>query len=902
MSQAILERRLRPIYDALDNLNTKKALQEADKVLKKHPDTAAARVLKAFCFIRNEKLSEAIEILDSIDVPGAKHDANTILALVSCYKEAVIPERITRLYERVCEVEPNEANYTQLFMSHVRTREFKKQQLIGMKLFKEFEHTPYYYWGVMAVIMQAIENEQLGKKMLYPLAEKMFDTQIKKTGYTKGSGAELELEILILEGLEKYENVIELLKKPLDNRTPVIFINQKRADCYVKLEKFEDLRILSEKMLEEFSDDWIMWKHRIEATIGLIKQGNDHKKNLLGTSRLEIIKKFNDFENKTIDLSVLGKPEDLIFDFIQKFYTRPTCFNDVQIYFPILSSSSKSSLIKSLDGWIKEISENDEEEGKETKVWAIIVYERIRRVFGEWEKLSKLEQRQLLQQFIAQIIQPSISELAQGALSNLASSGLWDSWRKEDNIEQFYEMILLLEYVAQHNESDPVCKLELIRAYAHMGNTVRVTALTKSLDIKSVQNDTLGYLSFPIFEVAGRFNLAIIVNTQLSVIYDQAEKEITESNIAAYKNGKFEQVPRLYALSERMSKSSQAVGCDVLNRYLSSLFVLDDLDGIITTCYGDEEPINWSEYVDNRDLNVIPTTENENYQTILDDMKSRTFKEYIDVIRLRHSICRAVSSVGRITRSDVPKEQSRKQLIDEIDAFSKHLEQCQKDYQSFDVASRLPQSPAPLFFAQWIHSACFKSIQRFFEASKKIVEQLDAGNQIENIESLLGSEKDLEIELNVLIDSIPSPDRKPSSTYFWLREPICASSRILQTLAITKIQLRIISRLFGSEKKVEQVPTKSKKNVQIPVKTNPNIEFINKLLEQIKKSANLLSEKLGKLIGAAGEEDLLPNKVAEDLGTTRLVLETVRPTVDSRIRRSYVMALEDQQTTIQSRF
>lgn len=36
------------------------------------------------------------------------------------------------------------------------------------------------------------------------------------------------------------------------------------------------------------------------------------------------------------------------------------------------------------------------------------------------------------------------------------------------------------------------------------GNLLRITALTKLLDIKSMQKEALGYLTFPLFEMSGR--------------------------------------------------------------------------------------------------------------------------------------------------------------------------------------------------------------------------------------------------------------------------------------------------------------------------------------------------------------------------------------------------------------
>ena len=63
---SVSERRLRPIYDWLDNGNNKKALQEADKVLKKQPDFQCCKVLKCLALIRLGKEGEAEGILNKV--------------------------------------------------------------------------------------------------------------------------------------------------------------------------------------------------------------------------------------------------------------------------------------------------------------------------------------------------------------------------------------------------------------------------------------------------------------------------------------------------------------------------------------------------------------------------------------------------------------------------------------------------------------------------------------------------------------------------------------------------------------------------------------------------------------------------------------------------------------------
>ncbi|VDN05538.1 unnamed protein product [Thelazia callipaeda] len=173
--QIVLERRLKPIYDAIDAGNNKKAMQEADKVLKKHPNTHCAKALKALSLIRAERLNEAWPLIEETESMKDDFDENTLQALCHCFKEAYTPERISLLYEKICTRYPkNEQYLTHLFMSYVRVRNYKQQQKTALALYKEFQRNPYFFWNIMSIVMQAISgDEQLAQTMLYPLAEKL---------------------------------------------------------------------------------------------------------------------------------------------------------------------------------------------------------------------------------------------------------------------------------------------------------------------------------------------------------------------------------------------------------------------------------------------------------------------------------------------------------------------------------------------------------------------------------------------------------------------------------------------------------------------------------------------------------------------------------------------------------
>ncbi|CAI2347766.1 unnamed protein product [Caenorhabditis sp. 36 PRJEB53466] len=585
---SVLERRLRPIYDALDSGNYKKSMQECEKVLKKHPTTTAAKVLKALTLIRLERASEAYEILDELDVAGVRHDDLTLQAFVHCYRDSNQPGRVVTLYEKVIQVDPNEHTLTQLFMAYSRQRMYKEQQKVGLRLFKEIGNTPYYFWTIMSVVMQAQENPALAKKMLYPLAEKMFTQQIEKTGYTAGSTAEIELQLLILEGQERWKECAEFVEQPKAAGLPMAPYNlvEKDVDYLIRDGQFKKADDICTRNLDNMPDSWGLWTHFVDSTMTQVqkllatkkeddlqvakkkmwvlgeivmyhkeKEGYKYRGPYLIT--FLILQKFAKMD-KLGDLNALfGEFVDKLMEYVEHFYKKPVCFGDLQMFFVLLTAQQKEDFLKRLTEWMNRISAEDDVEGDESKVWATILIEKCRRTLGEYEKLDAAAHRSLFQQFIAQIAAPGRSEHAQGVLCNLTCAHLWDAYRKENDLEKFYEMVLLLEYVATSNKTDPMCKLSLIRAYAAICSTGRINVLVKTLDIKAIQLDTLGHMTFPVFETSGRFNLAIIQNHQLMMMYEQAEKEVQDCIAQAYRNGKFSAIPKMTALSNQVRNSAQ---------------------------------------------------------------------------------------------------------------------------------------------------------------------------------------------------------------------------------------------------------------------------------------------------------------------------------------------------------
>ncbi|KAK6057326.1 hypothetical protein COOONC_05161 [Cooperia oncophora] len=264
---------------------------------------------------------------------------------------------------------------------------------------------------------------------------------------------------------------------------------------------------------------------------------------------------------------------------------------------------------------------------QDANCWAVIMNERLRRAIGTIDRMPRKDRRRHVQLIIQGILQ------------------VVDDW------QSFYEMILLLEWTSNEYPTDPFCKLVLCRAYSHIG----------------------------------RFNVGIVHYTEMVDVYEQAEKEISEALIGAYRNGAFMQVPNLVALANKMKRSAMSIASNELHRYLSALFAIDNID----------EAVKWDLLCDNRDLTVIPSFE-KNIEKDIESIRASTQKEFVDFARLRHYISQAIGSAGG-AKGAGPEE-----LGADLTLLRAHYENCQNTYDGDFPHSRVMQSPSSLYLSRWV--------------------------------------------------------------------------------------------------------------------------------------------------------------------------------------------------------
>ena len=155
---AAMNRKLRPIYDALDARNYKLSLKLCTAALQK-TDAGLIKALKAVTLERLGRPEDALalcrEVKDNLRPPADDHLLNTLMMV---FKATGCADEGTSCLERAYEQEAdNEELAHFLFGNYLRAQEHQKAQQLSMRMHKQFSAGTqrYVYWAVTCMLLQA---------------------------------------------------------------------------------------------------------------------------------------------------------------------------------------------------------------------------------------------------------------------------------------------------------------------------------------------------------------------------------------------------------------------------------------------------------------------------------------------------------------------------------------------------------------------------------------------------------------------------------------------------------------------------------------------------------------------------------------------------------------------------
>uniref|UniRef100_A0A7N6ASF8 N-alpha-acetyltransferase 25, NatB auxiliary subunit n=1 Tax=Anabas testudineus TaxID=64144 RepID=A0A7N6ASF8_ANATE len=714
------DRRLRPIYDYLDNGNNKMAIQQADKLLKKHKDLHCAKVLKAIGLQRTGKQDEAFSLAQEVATLEPTDD-NSLQALTILYREMHRPELVTKLYEAAVKKVPlSEEYHSHLFMAYARVGEYKKMQQAGMALYKIVPKNPYYFWSVMSLVMQAIsaQDEKLAQTMFLPLAERMVEKMVKEDKIE--AEAEVQLYFMILERLGKCVEALEVIRGPLGEKL-TSELQSRENKCmmlYQRLQRWPECNALAHKLLLKNPDDWQFYPSYFDSLFHLMDQswsppeegehcsegsvhhtvaevvrfveerikGEDGKesRSLRGPylARLELIHRLR--ARGCPEESLLGEPLELMVQFFAKFGDKPCCITDLKIYLHLLSPEQRVQFINRLSE-------------------AAPLGERGEEGFAFPEDTKAL-QRHLCMCQLSRALGLHHSLDVDGKLLLITElKAHYHHGLKFGDENMIWQCLGLLEEGLSHSLSNAQFKLLLLLLYCHLGAFEPVVDLYSSLDAKHVQHDTIGFLLTRYAEPLGQFAAASQSCNFSLRFFHSNQKDTSEYIIQAYKYGAFEKIPEFIALRNRLNQSLHFAQVRtermLLDLFLEADIVLSLEESVkAMSLSAEEDDIPWDNMRDNRDLTVF-TSWNPKERELTDEHRHQSLEEESVWLRIRSLTLRLLASLAAMghTASQQNSEKTHENGVgDKSSVHSSLLSQLNQTLQTAaQLAEKRTQYPFP---------------------------------------------------------------------------------------------------------------------------------------------------------------------------------------------------------------
>ncbi|CAJ0929245.1 unnamed protein product, partial [Mesorhabditis belari] len=722
--QAVIERRLKPLYELIDSGNSKRAVQEAEKILKKHPDLICAKALKSLALLRLERNDEAFTIINDVEQLAKKQilDDGTLKALCHCFKEASTPGRIRLLYESQVELKPTEATLVHLFLAYVRLHEYKKQQQIATRLVKEFPSLNFSLWQVASVFMQGISDPIMGKKMFLPLAMKMLDSLMANHGLLFSI---IELYELVCTELEDYEKLEKLIESPSYKETSGLSDDEffmKLIDCYLKRGKIEEafIRCFTFVLENEGDVNFSYWNLTYDCILQFLhtsssaiqqetlenvclilkelKQLKPSNQNII-LAEIELFKRVrqsnnNDWKNWIVDEEA-HFVEKLI-RYILLFFIQPSCYNDVRLCLAVLSPKELATLLHflaSVDVWQILPQKFDEN----SQLWWGIL---LGQIFADYSDEKHVEKNvvflnNVLEKLIEDEDELVKDEEAVTTIIQIIISMTYRLFTSTGDVRLFYDLIALLEALNGKFKELTLIKLALACLCKNALYSDRLRELVSDLEIKNVLRDTIGYLFHPVLDYTGQLKAAVKHHADTGTFYDQAERDTGDSLVLTYQSLKFEMLKGIVEMNHRFNQSLVVTAADVSNRWISAIFLLNENADVLQYFCGDkEEFIGWERLVDNRDMTISPF-----YQQASPPEPTKSFLEKKDFCQIRDEVMKAAEILGSPSRraeKALPQLTLTKNLIERLRTVHKMSSE-EDDYFSSTSSSHLTRflhSPA----------------------------------------------------------------------------------------------------------------------------------------------------------------------------------------------------------------
>ncbi|KAI8836964.1 N-acetyltransferase B complex non catalytic subunit-domain-containing protein [Chytriomyces cf. hyalinus JEL632] len=567
------------ILDAIEMGKYKSAYTMASKCIKKNKDSPVLKAMLAYASERTGRQKEALQLCSELLAlrPPLVDDLSLQL-LQQTLRYCRRGQDVVTLYANASQAMPYSLEYaTHYFMSLVRVGDLKQQQMVALRMQKQFKENKYFFWAVTAIYLQGVNAAPGAPNIFFPLAEKMLQKAVEEKRITHFE--EVYLYMLVLDSQKKYLACVKLLSSEL--ATSLCKVESELKQLVLKYmhmaEQTDSVIELCREGLRETPDDWRVYVTYVEALYQyIVEQSDEPVSNAKDTQELKDARKFL-ADLQTSEPSSKGKGpflgemelllkfemvEDLVgclSQYFQKFGATISFFEDVKRYLTHVPAESREAFVAGLSQLAVQ-AESDEILAIRKRINLHKVKYCVTSFFSEKDTQKFIEE--LMGEYNAGL------ELGKDLKSTERQHGddcvviaallLLDQFQSDRKKKHLlYHAILILETGLQKSVHNFQMKIMLIRLYAYLGVSQPVVTHSLSLDVKQVLLDTLTYIYGEDFEYFAPIDVAEQVAKKPLQIYTSNEKETPEMLIQAFKFSTYSKIPEFHRFQKRLSDSIQ---------------------------------------------------------------------------------------------------------------------------------------------------------------------------------------------------------------------------------------------------------------------------------------------------------------------------------------------------------
>ncbi|XP_065881185.1 N-terminal acetyltransferase B complex auxiliary subunit NAA25 [Euphorbia lathyris] len=603
LAGGIPERRVRPIWDAIDSRQFKNALKLSASLLTKYPNSPYALALKALVMERMGKSDEALSICLNAKDLLYKNDAMLIDDLTLSTLQIVFQrldhlDLATSCYEYACsKFSSNLELMMGLFNCYVREYSFVKQQQAAIKMYKLVGEERFLLWAVCSIQLQVLCGNG-GDKLLL-LAEGLLKKHV--SSHSLHEPEALMVYISILEQQAKYGDALEILSGKLGSLL-MIEVDKLRIQgrLLARSGDYASGANIYQKILELSPDDWECFLHYLgclledDSSWSHGENGDPihplqsveckvpHLADELFDSRLSVasalVQKLqanaDDGYTRCPNLAILeiarrrhfcGKANDdeILEALMQYFYKfgHLACFaSDVEVFLEVLTPDKRMEFVDKL-------MKTSNSFGPITikVLGSSITIFRLKQLMGNISKppIAELEGsvRQMVELYwkclpLSKDLDPQESMHGEELLS-MACNALVQLFWQTRNLGYLIEAIMVLEFGLTIRRHVWQHKILLLHLYAHLGALSLAYEWYKTLDVKNILMETVSHHIFDHMLLSPLWgDLSNLLKDYLRFMDDHF-RESADLTFLAYRHRNYSKVIEFVQFKERLQQSNQ---------------------------------------------------------------------------------------------------------------------------------------------------------------------------------------------------------------------------------------------------------------------------------------------------------------------------------------------------------